>query len=167
LSTLFLLVDLNDPFTNFIRLVYVLIVLLFQVIHAYLAGHKVVYSQAIMSQAVMKLREPALIFGLGGIGGVYACILALGGKCDVHVVARSNYDAVKKNGYRMISPKFGNHEDIKFAGGEYNLVRRTIDRLVRSLVKKIADSQFGGAVRMLLRVEYNSLMVRYNLLPVL
>lgn len=63
-------------------------------------------------------RESVLLFGLGGIGGVYACILALGGQCDVHVVARSNYEAVKKNGFRIVSPKFGNHDDIKFAGGK-------------------------------------------------
>lgn len=62
-------------------------------------------------------RENVLLFGLGGIGGVYACILALSGKCDVHVVARSNYESVKNNGFRLKSPIFGDHDDIKFAGG--------------------------------------------------
>jgi ketopantoate reductase len=62
--------------------------------------------------------ENVLLFGLGGIGGVYAAILHLGGKCNVHVVARSNYEAVKNKGFRLVSSKFGDHEDIKFAGGE-------------------------------------------------
>ncbi|ORY27624.1 ketopantoate reductase PanE/ApbA C terminal-domain-containing protein [Naematelia encephala] len=61
-------------------------------------------------------RPNALIFGLGGIGGIYAAILALSGKCDVHVVARSNYAAVKERGLRLVSGKFGNHDSIKFAG---------------------------------------------------
>lgn len=60
--------------------------------------------------------ENVLLFGLGGIGGVYACILHLSGKCNVHVVARSNYEAVKTKGFKLVSPKFGNHDDIKFAG---------------------------------------------------
>ena len=58
-----------------------------------------------------------LIFGLGGIGGVYASILSLSGKCNVHVVARSNYNAIKSHGFRLKSPKFGDHDDIKLAGG--------------------------------------------------
>lgn len=64
-------------------------------------------------------KENVLLFGLGGIGGVYACILHLSGKCNVHVVARSNYEAVKSKGFRLVSPKFGDHDDIKFAGGEF------------------------------------------------
>ena len=62
-------------------------------------------------------RENVLIFGLGGIGGVYACLLHLSQRCDVSVVARSNYAAVTEKGFRMISPTLGNHEDIRFAGG--------------------------------------------------
>ena len=61
-------------------------------------------------------RPNALLFGLGGIGGIYASILQLSGECELHVVARSNYEVVKK-GYRLVSPKLGNHDDIKFAGG--------------------------------------------------
>lgn len=64
-------------------------------------------------------RPNVLLFGLGGIGGIYACILHLSGQCDVSVVARSNYEAVKTKGFYMISNKFGNHDDIKFAGGEW------------------------------------------------
>ena len=65
----------------------------------------------------MSSKENVLLFGLGGIGGVYACILHLSGKVNVHVVARSNYNSVKENGFRLVSPKFGDHDDIKFAGG--------------------------------------------------
>ncbi|WVR04160.1 hypothetical protein IAU60_001159 [Kwoniella sp. DSM 27419] len=61
-------------------------------------------------------RESVLLFGLGGIGGIYACILQLSGKCDVHVVARSNYDAVKQKGFKLVSPKFGDHDGLQFAG---------------------------------------------------
>lgn len=66
-------------------------------------------------------RPNVLIFGLGGIGGIYACLLHLSGKCDVSVVARSNFEAVNTKGFRMVSDKFGTHEDIKFEGGEYIL----------------------------------------------
>lgn len=62
-------------------------------------------------------RENVLLFGLGGIGGIYACILHLSGLCDVSVVARSNYDAVSQKGFRLKSPKFGDHDSLKFAGG--------------------------------------------------
>lgn len=63
-------------------------------------------------------RENVLLFGLGGIGGIYACILHLSRKCDVSVVARSNYNAVSEKGFRLVSPKFGDHPSIKFAGGQ-------------------------------------------------
>jgi hypothetical protein len=63
-------------------------------------------------------RENVLLFGLGGIGGVYACILALGGKCNVHVVARSNYQSVKDKGFRLKASVFGDHDDVKFDGGK-------------------------------------------------
>ena len=59
-----------------------------------------------------------LLFGLGGIGGVYACILSLSKRCRVSVVARSNYTAVKDKGYFIKSSKFGDHDDIRFDGGE-------------------------------------------------
>lgn len=61
-------------------------------------------------------RENVLLFGLGGIAGVYACILHLSQQCNVHVVARSNYDQVKNSGFRLKSPIFSDHEDIRFAG---------------------------------------------------
>ncbi len=74
-------------------------------------------------------RPNVLLFGLGGIGGVYACILHFSKRCDVHVVARSNYEEVKE-GYRIVSPKFGNHEGIKFAGGEYLLLSLLLGQVV-------------------------------------
>lgn len=64
-------------------------------------------------------RESVLLFGLGGIGGIYACILHLSDQCDVHVVARSNYDVVKEKGFKLKSSIFGDHEGLKFAGGEW------------------------------------------------
>ncbi|WVN87225.1 uncharacterized protein L203_102402 [Cryptococcus depauperatus CBS 7841] len=57
-----------------------------------------------------------LVFGIGGIGGIYASVLHLSGKCNVHVVARSNYDKLKKSKFRLVSPKFGNHDSLNFAG---------------------------------------------------
>lgn len=65
----------------------------------------------------MSSQPNVLLFGLGGIGGVYACILALSKKANVSVVARSNYTQVKEKGLRFVSNKFGNH-DIRFDGGE-------------------------------------------------
>jgi 2-dehydropantoate 2-reductase len=62
-------------------------------------------------------QENVLLFGLGAIGSIYASILHLSSKCNVHVVARSNYQHIKENGLDLVSPKFGNHNGIKFAGG--------------------------------------------------
>jgi 2-dehydropantoate 2-reductase len=67
----------------------------------------------------MSERENVLLFGLGGIGGVYASILSLSKAVNVHVVARSNYESVKEKGFKFVSDKFGNHE-ITFDGGESN-----------------------------------------------
>ncbi|WVQ77424.1 hypothetical protein IAR50_007110 [Cryptococcus sp. DSM 104548] len=64
----------------------------------------------------MSSKPNVLLFGLGGIGGIYASILQLSQRCNVHVVARSNYEKVKENGFKIVSPKFGNHEGMKFAG---------------------------------------------------
>lgn len=63
-------------------------------------------------------KPSVLLFGLGGIGGIYATILQLSGKCDVHVVARSNYHKVRNQGFKIVSPKFGNHNGMRFAGGK-------------------------------------------------
>ena len=79
-------------------------------------------------------RENVLLFGLGGIGGVYACILALSGKCNVHVVARSNYQSVKDKGFRLKSSVFGDHDDIKFDGGESCLGFRVVSCSVGSCI---------------------------------
>ena len=65
----------------------------------------------------MSTKPNVLLFGLGGIGGVYACVLALSKQASVSVVARSNFSQVSEKGLRFVSNKFGNH-DIKFDGGE-------------------------------------------------
>ncbi|GMK58379.1 hypothetical protein CspeluHIS016_0504110 [Cutaneotrichosporon spelunceum] len=54
----------------------------------------------------------ALLFGLGGIGGIYAATLARSGACDVSVVARSNYAAVKEKGLRLKSEKHGESHQV-------------------------------------------------------
>ncbi|WVQ83440.1 hypothetical protein IAT38_005581 [Cryptococcus sp. DSM 104549] len=64
----------------------------------------------------MSSKPNVLLFGLGGIGGIYACILHLSGQVNVHVVARSNYQKVKDQGFKLVSNKFGNHEGLQFAG---------------------------------------------------
>lgn len=83
-------------------------------------------------------RENVLLFGLGGIGGIYACILHLSGLCDVSVVARSNYDAVSQKGFRLKSPKFGDHDSLKFAGGEQMIQQyaRPADRKCTARVRR-------------------------------
>ncbi len=58
----------------------------------------------------------ALLFGLGSIGGIYAAALARSGACDVSVVARSNYAALKDKGLLLKSEKHGTHH-YTFAGG--------------------------------------------------
>jgi 2-dehydropantoate 2-reductase len=49
-----------------------------------------------------------LLFGTGAIGSVYAFILSRV-KCNVTVVCRSNYEAVKSDGIKIESTLFGNH----------------------------------------------------------
>lgn len=60
----------------------------------------------------------ALLFGLGAIGSVYASVLQRSGACNVSVVARSNYAAVKEKGYALDSQKFGKHHHM-LDGGKY------------------------------------------------
>ena len=48
-----------------------------------------------------------LIFGTGSIGTVYACILSRG-HAHVTCVCRSNYEVVRREGLRVISPILGN-----------------------------------------------------------
>jgi 2-dehydropantoate 2-reductase len=48
-----------------------------------------------------------LVFGTGGVGGIYAYILEKGG-AEVTAVCRSNYDAVVANGIAIDSDIFGN-----------------------------------------------------------
>ncbi|CDZ98672.1 2-dehydropantoate 2-reductase [Phaffia rhodozyma] len=60
-----------------------------------------------------------LIFGLGGIGAVYALILSqpeLKDVCRVHVVARSNLEHIQDQGLDYESIKFGTVKGLKFAG---------------------------------------------------
>ncbi|KIV81885.1 hypothetical protein PV11_04035 [Exophiala sideris] len=50
-----------------------------------------------------------LLFGLGAIGSFYAFILTQNKRVRLTVVARSNYDAVKKNGLHIKSANHGEH----------------------------------------------------------
>jgi 2-dehydropantoate 2-reductase len=63
------------------------------------------------------MSDHVLIFGLGGIGSIYACLLQFSENCLVHVVARSKYKAVRDHGLKLISSKFGEHTGVTFAGG--------------------------------------------------
>ncbi|KAF9512531.1 hypothetical protein BS47DRAFT_1345303 [Hydnum rufescens UP504] len=51
--------------------------------------------------------ENTLVFGLGGIGGIYALILKRSKKTSISTVARSNYGVVKAHGLQVQSPIFG------------------------------------------------------------
>ena len=53
-----------------------------------------------------------LLHGAGGIGGVYTYLLAQAG-CDVTVVCRSNYSAVKSKGITIDSEVYGNGLHVK------------------------------------------------------
>ncbi|HEV8094189.1 MAG TPA: 2-dehydropantoate 2-reductase N-terminal domain-containing protein, partial [Burkholderiales bacterium] len=46
--------------------------------------------------------ERIVVVGAGAIGAFYASVLARAG-CEVSVVARSDYDAVARDGYRIRS----------------------------------------------------------------
>ncbi|KIW93485.1 uncharacterized protein Z519_06090 [Cladophialophora bantiana CBS 173.52] len=48
-----------------------------------------------------------LLFGAGSIGAVYVLQLQRAG-CQVTAVCRSNYEAVKQNGFRLLSKRYGN-----------------------------------------------------------
>ncbi|KAF2747790.1 2-dehydropantoate 2-reductase [Sporormia fimetaria CBS 119925] len=50
-----------------------------------------------------------LIVGAGAIGAFYASRLALVPNTQVSVVCRSNYSAVKANGFKVTSPQYGNN----------------------------------------------------------
>jgi 2-dehydropantoate 2-reductase len=50
-----------------------------------------------------------LIVGAGAVGAFYASRLALAPETQVSVVCRSNYEAVKANGFSVSSPKYGSY----------------------------------------------------------
>ncbi|PQE04638.1 2-dehydropantoate 2-reductase protein [Rutstroemia sp. NJR-2017a BBW] len=50
-----------------------------------------------------------MFYGLGAIGSIYAFILSRCPNVRLTVVARSNYEAVKKNGMKIISQNHGEH----------------------------------------------------------
>ncbi|KAF8917392.1 putative ketopantoate reductase [Mucidula mucida] len=64
----------------------------------------------------MSTPEQILFFGIGAIGSYYAFILNEAPNSLVTVCGRSNYDAVKNDGMKLQSWKFGTKEHIKFHG---------------------------------------------------
>ncbi|KAF1830125.1 2-dehydropantoate 2-reductase [Decorospora gaudefroyi] len=50
-----------------------------------------------------------LIVGAGAIGAFYASRLAVGSGTSVSVICRSNYKAVKANGFHVTSPQYGDY----------------------------------------------------------
>ncbi|KIX00971.1 uncharacterized protein Z518_10037 [Rhinocladiella mackenziei CBS 650.93] len=50
-----------------------------------------------------------LFFGAGAIGAFYASRVALNPDTNVSVVCRSNYSAVKANGFQVASPQYGDY----------------------------------------------------------
>ena len=50
-----------------------------------------------------------LIVGAGAVGAFYASRLALVSSTEVSVICRSNYNAVKANGFSISSPKYGSY----------------------------------------------------------
>ena len=61
-----------------------------------------------MSSSKSTARPKILIFGTGSIGTVYAFILSRAG-CHITAVCRSNYDAVKAEGFTLDSTTWGTH----------------------------------------------------------
>ncbi|KAK9895444.1 putative ketopantoate reductase family protein [Cystobasidium minutum MCA 4210] len=62
----------------------------------------------------MSGKEDILLFGLGGVGSVYAYILNESPNAQVTVCARSNYKNVSEQGLDFQSEKYGNHPNYKF-----------------------------------------------------
>ncbi|CAG9988153.1 unnamed protein product [Clonostachys byssicola] len=53
--------------------------------------------------------QDVLLYGLGAIGSFYAFILSRNENVRLSVVARSNYEAVKANGFKIVSENHGEH----------------------------------------------------------
>ncbi|KAG9773250.1 2-dehydropantoate 2-reductase, partial [Aureobasidium melanogenum] len=51
-----------------------------------------------------------LFFGAGAIGAFYASRIAVNPDTNVSVVCRSNYSAVKSNGFHITSPQYGDYQ---------------------------------------------------------
>ncbi|KAI0536408.1 2-dehydropantoate 2-reductase [Xylaria digitata] len=60
-----------------------------------------------------------LLYGLGAIGSFYAFILSRARNVRLTVVARSNYDAVKKKGLKIISENHGDHVVVPYRVVKY------------------------------------------------
>jgi lactate dehydrogenase-like 2-hydroxyacid dehydrogenase len=75
------------------------------------------FSRSLATMTASTTKPNALLFGFGAIGGVYAHLLQESGGVNVSAVARSNYAALKENGYKLVSAKFGEHSH-KLDGGE-------------------------------------------------
>lgn len=56
-----------------------------------------------------KMPTEILVFGAGAIGAFYGSRLAVNKDVNVSVVCRSNYQAVKAQGFQIQSPQFGNY----------------------------------------------------------
>ena len=67
-----------------------------------------------------------LVFGVGSIGAVYLYQLQQAG-CSLTAVCRSNYQAVKNNGFTMNSMRFGNQKY------KPDFVVRTVDEALRAI----------------------------------
>ncbi|GJE86303.1 ketopantoate reductase PanE/ApbA C terminal-domain-containing protein [Phanerochaete sordida] len=70
-------------------------------------------SQTSFADDDMPASKDVLLVGLGAVGAMYSLILKKSGQASVTVVARSNYDAVSKNGMRFKSRKYGDIEGWK------------------------------------------------------
>lgn len=51
-----------------------------------------------------------LVVGAGAIGAFYGSRLAVGARQNVSAICRSNYKAVKANGFRITSPQYGEYQ---------------------------------------------------------
>lgn len=70
-----------------------------------------------------------LLVGSGGIGTISALNLETGGGASVTAVLRSNYEAVKANGFHIRSCDHGVVESFRPSHGMYSLVETDLDSM--------------------------------------
>jgi len=68
------------------------------------------HSSCLLQSVIVTMTTEILIFGAGAIGAFYGSRLALTTGTRVSVICRSNYQAVKTNGFSVVSPQYDSYK---------------------------------------------------------